>query len=462
MLDSDTSDSVDYNEVYSLFTKNDLEDVLINTNKQPMTVKEECEAIEKLRSENFDLKIRFYLLNQDYKDLLAKQLNGNGNGNGLGSKQSSENGSVKNLNTRKESSIKDKEIKVLRTVLEQRVKQLSSLKGYYEDIIRSKDNELEDLRMEKTSAYVTELECNAAALYKIVEQKDIESVELRETIENQKNDIKRLKSDIKAMNDQLLSNQQINKELSEELANNQQANNKSLSTDTCKRSLEQTRKELDKLKFEMRNQKIIEKEKLDNFAKLLTEREVENELLKDQIASLKERENYLQKEVELLQKDNELLKENEEQLFGEIKQLQAKEDCLLKENGEYEARLKEDYLSKKKQHLLKEKNHQHAKADARVRDRHLTDENSNLINSSHPSAKSSVNVQELVKYVRSLEERLDFQEEIMRKGDLEKEQLIVTCSSLREKKNNLEKIISKQLEKTNNLLKTARMNFNDK
>lgn len=460
MLDSDTSDSIDYNEVYSLFTKNDLEDVLINTNKQSMTVKEECEAIEKLRSENFDLKIRFYLLNQDYKDLLAKQLNGNGLTNGLGSKQSSENGSVKNLNVRKESSIKDKEIKVLRTVLEQRVKQLSSLKSYYEDIIRSKDSELEDLKMEKTSAYVTELECNAAALYKIVEQKDSESVELRETIENQKNEIRRLKGELKSMASQLQSNQQINKELSEELANNQRTNDKTLTTDTYKLSLEQTRKELDKLKFEMRNQKIIEKEKLDNFAKLLTEREVENELLKDQIASLKERENYLQKETELLQKDNDLLKESEEQLFGEIKQLQTKEECLLKENREYETRIKEDYLAKKKQHLLKEKNHQFAKADSpRGRD-HLMDENSNLINGSHP-AKNSVNVQELIKYVKSLEERLDFQEEIMRKSDHEKEQLIVTCNSLKEKKNNLEKIISKQLEKTNNLLKTARMNFHE-
>lgn len=454
MLDSDSSDSIDYQEVYSLFTKNDLEDVLIATNKQPMTVKEECEAIEKLRSENFDLKIRFYLLNQDYKDLLARQLNGvnggvNGalNGNGLGSKQSSENGSVKNLNTRKESSMKDKEIKVLRTVLEQRVKQLSSLKSYYEDIIRSKDLELEDLRMEKSSAYVTELECNAAALYKIVEQKDSESVELRETIENQKNEIKRLKGDLKSLSSQLANNQQVNKELSDELASNQRLNEnqKSLTTDTYKLSLEQTRKELDKLKFEIRNQKIIEKEKLDNFAKLLTEREVENDLLKDQIASLRERENYLQKETELLAKDNDLLKENEEQLLSDIKKLQINEDCLRKE---YDQRLKEDYVARKKQHLLKEKN-QFANSSGRGG---LMDENSNLING-HP--KNSVNVQELIKYVKNLEERLDFQEELMRKSELEKQQL-------KEKKNNLEKIISKQLEKTNNLLKTARMNFVDK
>lgn len=454
MLDSDTSDSIDYNEVYSLFTKNDLEDVLIATNKQPMTVKEECEAIEKLRSENFDLKIRFYLLNQDYRDLLAKQLNGGVNGNGLSSKQSSENGSVKNLNTRKESSIKDKEIKVLRTVLEQRVKQLSSLKSYYEEIVRSKDLELEDLRMEKTSAYVTELECNAAALYKIVEQKDSESVELREAIENQKNEIKRLKGDLKSLSSQLLSNQQMNKELSDELESNQRLNDnhKSLTTDTFKLSLEQTRKELDKLKFEMRNQKIIEKEKLDNFAKLLTEREVENDLLKDQIASLKERENYLQKETELLAKDNDLLKENEDQLLGEIKKLQINEGGLRRVNLEYEQKFKEDYLVRKKQHLLKEKNHQFAKPDSPARG-NLMDENSNLING-HP-AKNSINVQELIKYVKNLEERLDFQEELMRKSELEKQQL-------KEKKNNLEKIISKQLEKTNNLLKTAKMNFVDK
>lgn len=454
MLDSDTSDSIDYNEVYSLFTKNDLEDVLIATNKQPMTVKEECEAIEKLRSENFDLKIRFYLLNQDYRDLLAKQLNGGVNGNGLSSKQSSENGSVKNLNTRKESSIKDKEIKVLRTVLEQRVKQLSSLKSYYEEIVRNKDLELEDLRMEKTSAYVTELECNAAALYKIVEQKDSESVELREAIENQKNEIKRLKGDLKSLSSQLLSNQQMNKELSDELESNQRLNDnhKSLTTDTFKLSLEQTRKELDKLKFEMRNQKIIEKEKLDNFAKLLTEREVENDLLKDQIASLKERENYLQKETELLAKDNDLLKENEDQLLGEIKKLQINEGGLRRVNLEYEQKFKEDYLVRKKQHLLKEKNHQFAKPDSPARG-NLMDENSNLING-HP-AKNSINVQELIKYVKNLEERLDFQEELMRKSELEKQQL-------KEKKNNLEKIISKQLEKTNNLLKTAKMNFVDK
>lgn len=47
MLDSDSSSSstdINYNEVYSLFTKCDLEDVLVKTNKEPMTVKEESEG----------------------------------------------------------------------------------------------------------------------------------------------------------------------------------------------------------------------------------------------------------------------------------------------------------------------------------------------------------------------------------------------------------------------------------
>ena len=455
MLDSDSSDSIDYNEVYSLFTKNDLEDVLVSTTKQPMTVKEECEAIEKLRSENFDLKIRFYLLNQDYKELLNKQLL---NGDLASSKQSSENGSIKNLNNlnnnlnKKSTSSKDKEIKILRTVLEQRVKQLSSLKNYYEDIIKNKDFELEDLKMEKTSAYVTELECNAAALYTIVEQKDRESVELKETINNQKNEIKRIKDDLKSINSQLMSNQQIN----DQLVNDQQSNKSlhSQTTDTYKLSLEEARKELDKVKFEIKNQKIIEKEKLDNFAKLLTEREVENDLLKDQIASLKERENYLAIETELLQKDNDQLKDNEEQLVVEIEQMKLKEDYLLKENEEYEQRIKGDYLIKKKANLLKHNQLAESVVDS-PRSKKNLDENANLI-------RNSIDVQELIKYVKNLEEKLNFQEEIMRKNDAEKEELFNTLNVLKEKKNNLEKIISKQLEKTSHLLETAKMNFIDK
>ena len=437
MLDSDSSatcSSIDYDEVYSLFTKDDLEDVLIKTAKQPMTVKEECEAIEKLKSENFDLKWRLYLLNQDYKELLL---------NAGGSKQSSENGSVKNF-ARKES-IKDKEIKMLKLVLEQRVKQLTSLKCYYDEIVKSKDVELEDLKMEKSSAYVTELECNAAALYEIIESKDGEIIELKDRLENQKNQIRKLSDDLKSsLANRSISNQSANQPVGQTTINQ-------TTVDTVRLSLEQTRKELDQVKFELKNQKIMEKEKLDNYARLVTQNEVEIELLKEQIISLKERENYLQKETDQLQNDNERLQENEDQLVNELKRVKLNEDQLLKENQEYELRTKEHHLVKKRLHLLKE-NNQQTELDTSTR---KVDENSNLI-------KNSIDVQELFRYTKRLEERLDYQDDLLHKNELEKEQLIITLNMVREKKKNLENTISKQLAKTNNLLATAKQNFTNK
>lgn len=280
---------------------------------------------------------------------------------------------------------------------------------------------------------MTELQENARALYEMIEQKDAEANELKEQICNQKNEIKKLKEEL--VNTQI-SIENLN--LNQIENNNQQTNETNQQTETFRLSLEATRKELDKVKFDLKNQRIIEKEKLENFAKMMTEKEVENDLLKDQIETLKS--NLNGREI-YLQKENDRLKEIEQLLVDEVAQLKEREEVLLKENRDYELKFKEDYLIKKKKNLLNDEFDGHRSLD----------ENDNPIN-----------VKDLMYYAQNLEKQLAFKDEQMRINDIEKQKLISTLNYYKDKKIKYEKIITDQLDKTDYLLKTAKMNLINK